>query len=177
MTAYNWVKGIGLGCVVVAMMAACSPKSDTVETTANQAQEDTQKVEERIAESAIIVSDALIRTPLGGKNVTAGYFSLTLGQDDRLLYASTEMADKIELHTVEMTDGVMQMREMDGVDIKAGQAVVFAPKGEHLMIFGVKPLNEGDIVEVTFGFESGRTATANFTVGMPDVSKGAGHDH
>lgn len=180
MSAIVWIKGLGIGCVAMMLATACSPKDETVETTpqASVSGEQVQAIDDvRIADTAIIVSNALIRTPLGGKTVTAGYFEMVLGQDDRLVSASSDIADKIELHTVEMTDGVMQMRKLEGVDIVAGQPVVFTPKHEHLMIFGVNDINEGDVAEVVFTFESGRTAIANFTVGQPDVSKGAGHDH
>lgn len=172
-------KSLGIAFSIFALASACSPKSETdvpveTETTAPAT---VSQPAVSIEESAINIENGMVRPPLGGKTMTAGYFSMTLGQDDRIIAASGDFAEKIELHTHEMADGMMQMRKVDGVDVKAGETVVFEPKGRHLMIFGVKELTLGDAVDVTFSFESGRTAVAGFTVAAPDVSHAGHHDH
>ncbi len=171
-------KTLGLVCSALILASACSPSNEVDENVSAATESSTiSQPDVSLVESAINIQNGIIRPPLGGKTVTAGYFTMVLGQDDRIISVSSDVAETIELHTHEMSDGMMQMRKVEGVDVKAGVPVVFEPKGLHLMIFGVNDVKEGDTADVTFTFESGRTASALFTVSTPDVSKDAGHKH
>lgn len=119
----------------------------------------------------IAVSDALIRTPPQGRDMTAGYMTLTnTGGADRLIGASSDAAAKIELHHNTMENSVMRMRRVDGVDIPAGGEARFEQGGYHLMIFGAKGLAEGQSVTVTLDFETTPDRRAVFTVSQPASS-------
>ncbi len=98
---------------------------------------------------------------------------------DRLLSAQTPAAEKAELHTHLMEDGVMKMRRIDGVDLPAGGALVeFKPGGLHIMLLGLKaPLKEGDKVPLTLTFEKAGTVTVDIavqglTVAQPEHHQG-----
>jgi copper(I)-binding protein len=53
-----------------------------------------------------------------------------------------------------MDGDVMTMREVDAVDLGAGQTVEFKPGGFHLMLMGLKaPLKLGDKFPMTLRFE------------------------
>ena len=65
------------------------------------------------------------------------------GKEDVVLKtASIEGAKSVEIHTHSHKDGVMRMRQLHELSIKAGEAVVLEPGGLHLMIFGIKVLSE-----------------------------------
>ncbi len=79
--------------------------------------------------------------------------------DDRLIAARSQIADTVELHNHTMENGIMQMREVDGINIPAGGKVVLEPMGYHIMLIGMKKnINIGDDFPLTLEFEnSGQT--------------------
>ena len=55
------------------------------------------------------------------------------------------------------TDGVMKMREVEGLELKPGDMITFAPGGYHIMLIGLKaPLKVGDSFPLTLTFQVGR---------------------
>jgi hypothetical protein len=73
---------------------------------------------------------------------------------DRLIAASTPVAERVELHQMTMQGNVMKMREVNGIDIPAGGSVSLAPGQYHMMMFGLKkPLLTGETVPMTLKFE------------------------
>ena len=47
----------------------------------------------------------------------------------------------------------MKMRQVDGLDLPAGQAVTLKPGGYHIMLTGLtRPLKEGETVSLTLSF-------------------------
>lgn len=88
---------------------------------------------------------------------------------DRLLRASTPAAAHVELHTMGVdAQGVMRMREIDGIALPAKAKLQMQPgTGMHLMLIGLKaPLKEGTSFPMTLQFE--RAGTVEVTV---DVQK------
>jgi copper(I)-binding protein len=75
---------------------------------------------------------------------------------DRLVGGSTPAAGAVELHSSEITDGVMRMRQLpDGLDIPAGETATLAPGGYHFMLIDpVEPLQDGARVPLTLVFET-----------------------
>ncbi|MEQ8346695.1 MAG: copper chaperone PCu(A)C [Sneathiellaceae bacterium] len=61
----------------------------------------------------------------------------------------------VEIHTMDMTDGVMRMRHLpDGLEIPAGETVMLKPGGNHLMFVGLtRAVVQGSDVPVTLMFE------------------------
>jgi len=75
--------------------------------------------------------------------------------DDVLLSVSSSVAKASELHTMEMTDGVMRMRQIQGgLRLPADDTVVLEPGGEHIMLIGLKqPLEPGSRFDLTLTFQ------------------------
>ncbi|GGY39040.1 copper chaperone PCu(A)C [Parvularcula lutaonensis] len=97
-----------------------------------------------------------IRLPADGAMMTAAYLTVTRDSDDRLINAEIEGVERIELHTNTETDGVMRMRRVEGFEVKAGEPLVLAPRGDHLMLIGLdEGFEEGEERKVTLIFESG----------------------
>lgn len=74
---------------------------------------------------------------------------------DRLTGGSTSVAGEVQVHTVDMTDGVMRMRQLaDGLEIPASGSVTLKPGSFHIMLMQLKqPLRQGETVPVTMTFE------------------------
>src|SRR3546814_3764672 len=67
------------------------------------------------------------------------------GDADRLLGATGDIAERIELHTHEMDGDIMKMRRLEAVEIPAHGSAVLRPGSHHLMLIGLKqPLHEGE---------------------------------
>ena len=83
---------------------------------------------------------------------TSGGIYLQLRSPDaaRLVKATSPAARSVEIHTMEMSGQMMKMREVDAVDLPAGQAV----GGFHIMLMGLKQqLKEGQSVPLTLTIE------------------------
>jgi periplasmic copper chaperone A len=127
------------------------------------------------ATAAIEVKDGAVRPPFRGAQMTAGYMTLkNTGPADKLVGASCDCADKVELHESMVHDGMAHMMATSVVDLPAGGEVRFAPGGRHLMIMGLKaPLQPGDKAKVTLQFEHAGKQVETFTVARPE----AAHSH
>ena len=91
------------------------------------------------------------------------------GPDDRLLSATTAIAQRVELHNMQMEGDVMRMRQVDAIELPTNQAVVLQPGGMHLMLIGLKtPLKEGDRFAMTLKFQKAGEATVDVVVQSPD---------
>ncbi len=106
--------------------------------------------------SPIVISHAWARaTPASAPN-GAVYLTITNHgtTDDRLTGASTAVASKAQMHITLNENGVMKMRPMADVPIKAGGSAQFKPDGMHIMLLGLKhPLKAGDTFPLTLTFE------------------------
>lgn len=118
---------------------------------------------------SIMVARAFIPTPAGANG--ALYFDIANEGDgaDRLVAASTDVADEAELHeTTTSDDGLMRMEALDEVEVPAGETVTFEPGGRHVMLLGVEELAEGDTVEVVLTFEESGDIVVEAEVGPYD---------
>lgn len=95
------------------------------------------------------------------------------GTPDRLIGASTEVAEKAELHTHIKEGDVMRMRPVKAIDIPAGGTTELRPGGFHIMLIGLKhPLQEGEHFPLTLTF-----AGAGSIAVEVEVTKGGAMGH
>ena len=124
------------------------------------------------AETAYIVS------PIGSRNVTLGGLEIkAIGEDIRLLSASSPMAERIEIHTSLTTEtGRLQMRRLDDLTIEVDQTVTLGPGGVHLMVFGFAPeLAPGDALDLTLHYQQGGdTRAQTVTARVTELGDGTG---
>ena len=74
--------------------------------------------------------DHMMATPDTTMSMGAFYFTVknTGDEPDRLVNIESDIADTIEIHSVEMEDGAMSMQpQHDGVEIPAGEEMVLEP--------------------------------------------------
>ncbi len=100
---------------------------------------------------------------------------------DRLIAAASDVAGKVELHEMGVTDGVMKMRKLeDGIEIPAGETVTLKPGGLHIMFMGLnQSFEEGSTVPVTLTFEKAGDVAVELNVakmGAKSMDAG-GMDH
>lgn len=90
-------------------------------------------------------------------------------EEDRLIAAASDVADKVELHThKEDANGVMRMLEVEeGFAIPAGGMHALARGGDHVMFLGLtRSLAHGDTVSVTLTFEKAGEMTVEIPVDL-----------
>ena len=119
------------GLLIILALAACGPAPHAVE-----------------------ISKAWARPTPGGVDVAAGYLTITNhANTDETLVSAASPRGRVQIHTMDMTGGMMSMRPSDGLPIKAGGALTLAPGGAHLMFDGLaSPFTPGEQVPVTLTF-------------------------
>ncbi len=105
----------------------------------------------------LVITQAWSRATPGGATIAGGYLTIeNKGRvADRLIGGSADVSEKVQVHQMAMSGGVMTMRQLDkGLTIEPGKTVKLAPGGYHLMMLDIKsPLRQGDKVPVTLEFE------------------------
>lgn len=115
----------------------------------------------------IRVEQPYARATVPGQMAGGGYLQVqnTGKAPDRLLAVSAGVAASVELHTMSMDGDVMRMRELDGIDVPAGQKVELKPGGLHIMFMGLKaPLKAGDTFPATLKFQKAGDVKVTVTV-------------
>ena len=85
-------------------------------------------------------SEMQLRATVSGMPSSAAYLKITNNgvSDDRLIAAKAAIAQRVEIHSMGMDNGVMRMRAVDGgLAIAAGESVTLAPGGLHIMLMGL----------------------------------------
>lgn len=109
------------------------------------------------SQEGLVISAPVVRAPMGGQTTTAGYFKVTnhTEKDDILLGVESPEASRVEIHVTEDNNGIMSMKRVPSIAVKAGETVSFAPGGYHLMIFGVNLKDGQKDIQLTLTFENG----------------------
>ncbi len=97
-------------------------------------------------------------------------------EDDKLISAATPAATETEIHEMSETNGVMKMREVGAVAVKAGEEIDFTLDGYHVMLLGLKePLKAGDARPITLKFLRAGEVKTTFEVLSRSAKKEADH--
>ena len=106
-------------------------------------------------------------TPAGAK-VASGYLVIknASATPDRLVSMTADIAGKVEIHEMSVTDGVMTMRPLaDGLEVPPNGEVRLEPGSYHLMFKELKaPAVEGQKIAGTLTFEKAGTVEVEFVV-------------
>jgi copper(I)-binding protein len=89
---------------------------------------------------------------------------------DRLLKASSPVAQRVELHTMAVdASGVMRMREVDAIPLPAKSSLEMRPgTGFHIMLIDLKqPLADGNSFAMTLEFERAGKVEVKVVVQAP----------
>ncbi len=110
------------------------------------------------AADQVSVSEAYVRAVPPGQPNSAGFMVLTnrSGQSLVLKDADSPIARSVELHTHTMQGGMMRMRQVEQIELPAGEQVALQPGGHHVMFIGLnQELMPGQKVDVTLKFADG----------------------
>lgn len=120
------------------------------------------------AASVDVVQPYLRAVPPGQPNSAAFMVLKNTSDHDRaLVNARSNVSKVIELHTHRKEGGMMRMRRVKKIDIKAGSETVLKPGGLHVMFIGLKQqLKAGDEVELELEFDDGATIKLTVPVKM-----------
>ncbi|MGL4310432.1 MAG: copper chaperone PCu(A)C [Paracoccaceae bacterium] len=130
------------------------------------------------AQDAITITDAYARSSGAMAKTGAAFMVIENHQaeDDRLLSAASDVAERVELHThKESVDGVMQMLEVpEGFPVPANGSHALSRGGDHVMFLGLtRKLEQGETVTVTLTFEKAGEITVDVPVDMEGGEGGA----
>jgi len=123
------------------------------------------------------VSDAWVSPTVPGQSVAAAYMKLRSARDAILIAIESDVSSVAAIHRMTMVGDVMRMRQAAQVELSAGQSVLLAPGGLHVMLAGLRqPLAIGDRVQLTLTlrYQDGRIERQAV---VASVARRASHAH
>lgn len=98
----------------------------------------------------VTVSQAWARATAPGQDSGVVSLHITSQKDASIIAVSSAASNSAEIHSMVHEDGMMKMRALDSLALKAKQEVALGDDGNHLMLIGLKkPLKVGDSVALT----------------------------
>ena len=117
------------------------------------------------AANLAIVKDAWVRLPPPGADIAAAYLTLEAKRPLTLSGAKSPAAEAVELHSMSMKNGVMEMRHLPALELEPGKPVTLEPGGLHLMLINLKkPLKVGDKVRLVLSFKQEKHSAQTISV-------------
>jgi len=168
--------------LLVLPLVACH--AETTEGTTSSSGGDvtvstTVDINGKVTRSALAFTAFALRTPAGGQTTAAAYVTVANKGDsaDRLVSVSCTCASGAMFHTTTHINGMVGMAVANGFALPAGQTLVFAPGGNHIMLTGltVAP-KEGDYENIVLTFAKAGPVTLRMPVRdapLSDDSAGA----
>jgi copper(I)-binding protein len=115
------------------------------------------------------IMDAKAAATPPGAMAGAVYLELIAAADDELLSVTTPVAELAEIHETTHSNGMMEMRPVTAVTLKAGQTVRFAPGGMHVMLMNLhQPLTADQEFPLNLRFKNSGDVSTRVRVMAPD---------
>lgn len=131
----------------------------------------------------IAVGDPYVRLMPPGAKATAAFMVLKNAgdKDAKLVKAESTAAKAVELHTHINDGGVMRMRQVPAIAIKAKGETALKPGSYHVMLIDPAAMKEGEKIAITLGFADGSMAKIEAPVRKPEAAPApaamTGHEH
>ena len=118
------------------------------------------------AQAEVAVRDPEAFETAAGMKVGAALMGFHSDSADKLVSASSTVAERVEIHTMSEEDGIMKMRKVEGgLELPANTTVILRPSGYHLMLMGLKePLKAETEFPLTLTFEKAEPQTVQVKV-------------
>ena len=124
------------------------------------------------------VTNVWARASAPGQTTAVVYMDVRSDYDAALTSAESARAERAELHSMKMDNGVMRMRPLERVELPARKTVKLEPNGTHLMLVNVKqPLKAGERVPVILKVESRSQPAKTISVQAEVRPLHGGHNH
>ena len=122
-----------------------------------------------LAQQAVEVKDAWVRTSVQGQMATGAFMKITARENTRLVSVSSPVAGVAEVHEMKMDGDIMKMRAVvGGLDLPAGKAVALTPGGYHVMLMDLKAaLPRDSTVPLTLVFKDARGVESRLELKLP----------
>jgi copper(I)-binding protein len=114
------------------------------------------------------------RATLPGASVAAGYLEIRNSgrEPDRLLGASTPLAERVELHVVAREGNIVRMQEVERLEVPARERLVLRPRASHLMLVNIRrAFVAGERIPLTLRFERAGEVEVQLEVQPPGSTK------
>lgn len=118
----------------------------------------------------VTVHEPYVRLAPPNAPATAAFMVLKNGgdKDVKVMKADNPASKLTELHTHINDNGVMKMRPVAAIEIKAKGETKLQPGGLHVMLINLKaPMKEGDVVPITLTFDDGSSKNVDAKVMKP----------
>lgn len=150
------VRKLALVWALPLMIAGCQ------EQRSKQHQQQQQQV------GRIEIEQAWTRDTVGRTANAAVFMTITASSADRLISATSSVAERTGLMTMTMDGGAMSMSYVDAIDLPAGEAVSLDPSGLHVWLEELKaPLEAGQTLTLELRFEKAGTREIDVAVVAP----------
>lgn len=109
-----------------------------------------------------------------GASASPVYMTITTVSDtpDRLLGASSPVADHAEIHNHIQSENTMGMEVLPSLELAKGKPIEFSPHGLRMVLIGLRaPLEEYDSFPITLQFERAGPKTIEVTVEEPGAAE------
>ena len=131
--------------------------------------------------AGVVLSPAWTRATPPGARVGGGFFTIDNKGPvaDRLVSATSEVSNTVEIHEMAVIDGIMRMRALEkGLDIGAGARRELKPGSYHIMFIDLKrPLKAGETVKGELVFEKAGKMPVEYKVMPIGSTSGAMNQH
>ena len=121
----------------------------------------------------VSVQDAYVRLAPPNAPATGAFMVIRNNgdKDVKVVKADNPVSQATELHTHLNEGGVMKMRPVPAIEIKAKGEAVLKPGGLHVMMIDLKaPMKEGDAVPITLTFDDGSSKQVDARVVRPTAA-------
>lgn len=128
----------------------------------------------------VTVSSAWARATAPGQDSAAVSMQITSRKDANIVAVSSPASASAEIHSMVHENGMMKMRALDALPLKAKQQVTLGSDGNHLMLIGLKkPLNAGERVAltVTVQFADKRKEKVEVNAEIKPLTESHDHSH
>lgn len=108
----------------------------------------------------ITVQNAWIRGIPASATTTAAFMTIhNTGSNVAVLKSvDCDVAETVQIHTMEQVGEIMKMKEVNELRIPAKGQTILAPKGYHIMLIGLtRTINEGETIPLSLSFIDGVT--------------------
>ena len=92
----------------------------------------------------LVASDVVIKKPMPGMKMSAGFFVLANNTDAaiRITSVSSPQFEAVEIHETNIEDGIARMRELEALVVPPRGSVTLERGGKHLMLMRANDLGD-----------------------------------
>jgi copper(I)-binding protein len=128
----------------------------------------------------VSVQDAYVRLAPPGAPATGAYMVIRNAgdKDVKVVKADNPVSRATEIHNHINDGGVMRMRPVPAIEVRAKGEAVLKPGSLHIMLIDLKtPMKEGDVVPITLNFDDGSSKKVDAKVVRPTAPAAMPTEH